>query len=191
MNKNDKIVLDNLRKIDFKPNKNDNIIFKDYLYNREKIRKSTNIRSGLNKGFLVYSNEMTVIDVGQDEYAIKSSDEILITYGIITCCGIVVKNENGIALMHIDATIKPNYVIELLDDLEFGYNSEVVLVPGALCNDFDYYTLISNLENRGNKCSCYRLTGNFGAIVIEQENIKICSELDNENIELKNSKHKL
>lgn len=189
MNKNNKIILDKFKKIDLKMNSN--ITTKDYLYNREKIRKSTNISNGFNKFFLIYPSEMTIIDVGQDEYAIKENDEILVTYGIIACCGIVIKNDNGIVLMHVSATIKPNDIIELLDDLKLGYNSEILLVLGALCNDFDYNILKLNLESRGNQCSCYRLAGNFGSIAIEQENIKICSEFDNENIDLENDRHKL
>ncbi len=183
----DKILLDRIRKIDL--NNNDSV--KEYLYSREKIEKSTNIRDGFNKGVLVYPVGMTIIDVGQDEYAIKENDEILVTYGIITCCGIIVQNNNRLVLMHIDATIQPNDVILLLDNLGFGYNSEILLVPGVLCNDFDYHTLALDLENRGNKCSCFRLTGAFGSISVEKENIKICSEFDNENIEMKRNTRKL
>ncbi len=189
MREKDKIILDELMKINL--NNNNDIKMQYYLYNKEKIKKSTNTRHGFNKGVFVYPPNMTITDVGQDEYAIRENDEILVTYGIITCCGIIVKNDKGLALMHIDALVQPEEVIELLDNLGFGYNSEVILVPGALCNDFDYHSLALDLENRGNNCSCFRLTGEFGSIAIEQENIKICSELDNENIELKRNTHKL
>lgn len=160
MDKNNEIILDKLKGFDFRIN--NNIMTKEYLYNKEKIRRSVDIRNGFNKGFLVYPSSMPIVIIGQNEYAKKENDEILATYGIITCCGIVIKSDNGIVLMHVDATINPNDIIELLDDLKIGYNSEILLVPGALCNDFDYNTLKLNLENRGNQCSCYRLAGNFG-----------------------------
>lgn len=63
------------------------------------------------------------------------------------------------ALMHVDSLVNLDDVLKLLDDLGVGCNSKIIIVPGILCNDFDYHSLISYSQERGDAYFCYRLNG--------------------------------
>lgn len=71
-------------------------------------------RKKQNNGFDISDS---VIDVQQCGYGVSNEDDILFTYGIAPCCGLVLYDENVRVLFHLDGSITSEDVIEITNNL--------------------------------------------------------------------------
>lgn len=94
--------------------------------------------------------------VPMDCYYLSSDFENIFTFGIASCCGLVIYSNNNRFLMHISPNCNSNQVLSLLDILNLSENSEVYIFPGSACiyekngNRFDYKKLANELRLLGN-----------------------------------------
>lgn len=133
------------------------------------IRETRTIKQGFNQYIYNYSKNTSVIDVGMDQFSIKTNNEVLITYGIITCCGLIAIDQDRTFLMHISPGTRAKQVIETLEDNQFKDDFQSVLVPGFACFT-DYNDLLVKLKERSSS-SVYQFHGKYGVIVVENKNI--------------------
>lgn len=145
------------------------------------IRETRTIKQGFNQYIYNYSKDTSVIDVGMDQFSIKTNNEVLITYGIITCCGLIAMDQDRTFLMHISPGTSAKQVIETLEDNQFKQDFQSVLVPGFACF-IDYKDLLIKLKERSSSYSIHQFHGKYGVIVVENKNIIIGNNI---NIEKK------
>ena len=132
-----------------------------------------------NNGFLTMES---VIDIGQHEYGVSDGSDVLYTYGIEPCCGVVVYDSKHSILLHLDGSDIPEQVIELTDSLGFSSNSRVIVAPGITCGmmpgSFDYSSLESLYRNRGFDVTEHRIPSTLGFITVDNNNITIGTAAD-------------
>ena len=150
---------------------------------RLKNRKSTRQLSDLKKvqeGFLV---EDSVIDIGEQEYGFSNGEDILYTFGIETCCGVIVYDKEKRFLCHLDGSINYSEVLELIERIKFdAAQTSIIIVPGATCGliegCFDYKALQKLLIDKGFKVIIQRIPSTLGFISVEPEKITIGTIVD-------------
>ena len=91
-----------------------------------------------------------------DNYCIVNDNQNMLTYGIGSCCGLVVRKGNTNFLMHISPINSADDILALLEFLGLNYESEIYIFPGSNCTydgnnvKFDYNYLATKLNNKNN-----------------------------------------
>ncbi len=134
------------------------------------IKAATTIQNGLDHYIYHYPKERKVITLAMDDFYVKNQQEILITYGIVTCCGLVAIDKNRIFLMHISPGTDVQEIIDTLDANEFYRNFYSLLVPGLACY-VDYENLKNYLEKKNCTNSVYQFKSRYGVIVVDKDTI--------------------
>lgn len=137
-----------------------------------KIMRGKTVHYGFNKYLYKYDFNTLVADVSMNEYYIRHGSEVLITYGIITCCGIVVYDKNNLMLAHLAPDVSGFDVITLLDENKFESNFQILLFPGFACY-VDYNDIINCVKDRTNNLFCQRFKGKYGVIYVDGEDLVI------------------
>lgn len=135
-----------------------------------KIIRCKTIHHGFNKYIYKYDLSTLVADIGMNEYHIRDDMEVLITYGIITCCGMVVYDKNNLMLAHLAPDVSGFDVISLLEENKLGSNSQILLFPGFACY-VDYNDIINCVKDRTSNLSLNKFTGKYGVIYIDGKDL--------------------
>ena len=128
-----------------------------------------------------FSRKDSVIDVNQDGYSICSKDDILYTYGIGPCCGLVLCDENIRMLFHLDGSISLEDVLNITDKVNLSQNTMVIVIPGASCsieNSFNYEQIKEKYKNKGYKVMEQRISTDLGFIILDSEKVTIGTSID-------------
>ena len=134
--------------------------------------KKTNFGFNLNQ---------SVIDVEQAGYSVCYENDILYTYGIDPCCGLVLCDENVRMLFHLDGTITPEDVLDITGKITLSKNTMVIVIPGASCGikgSFDYKQLEEAYRKQGYKVIEQRIPATFGFISLESDKVTIGTGVD-------------
>ena len=123
----------------------------------------------------------SIIDVEQDGFATSYEDDILYTYGIEPCCGLVLCDENVRILFHLDGTIKPEDVISITDKINLSQNAIVIVAPGASCGmpgSFNYKQIEEEYKRRGYMVTEQRIPATFGFVKLDSDRVTIGTGVD-------------
>lgn len=118
----------------------------------------------------------SVIDVDQAGYGISYGDDILYTYGIEPCCGLVLCDENVRILFHLDGSITPEDVLDITNKINLSQNVMVIVIPGASCGlngSFDYKQIEEEYRRKGYKVIEQRIPATFGFVTLESNKVTI------------------
>ncbi len=94
--------------------------------------------------------------VPMDNYCLVNDNQNMLTYGIGTCCGLVVRKGNTNFLMHISPINSADDILYLLEFLGLNTESEIYIFPGRNCIydgkdiEFDYNELANKLSINNN-----------------------------------------
>lgn len=150
-------------------------------------------RKKQNNGFDISDS---VIDVQQCGYGVSNEDDILFTYGIAPCCGLVLYDENVRVLFHLDGSITSEDVIEITNNLGLRADTTALFAPGATCSmpgSFEYKKLEEEYRKLGYKVLEQRIPATFGFVTVDKNQITIGTALNRDldetfSIERKKSK---
>lgn len=123
----------------------------------------------------------SVIDVVQDGYSICYGEDILYTYGIGPCCGLVLCDENVRMLFHLDESISPEDVLDITDNVNLSPNAMVIVIPGASCSvpgSFDYKQIEEDYKKRGYEVIGQRIPATFGFVILDSDKVTIGTGID-------------
>ena len=122
----------------------------------------------------------SVIDVVQDGYSICYGKDILYTYGIEPCCGLVLCDENLRILFHLDGSISPKDVLDITDRIKLSPNAMVIVIPGASCGigSFNYKQIEEDYKKRGYEVIRQRISATFGFVILDSDKITIGTGID-------------
>lgn len=132
----------------------------------------------INFGFNLYDS---VIDVTQDGYSICYGEDILHTYGISPCCGLVLCDENVRMLFHLDGSISPKDVLNITDKVSLSPNAMVIVIPGASCSmsgSFNYKQIEEDYKKRGYEVIRKRIPAAFGFVTLDSDKVTIGTDID-------------
>lgn len=118
----------------------------------------------------------SVIDVVQDGYSICYGEDILYTYGIEPCCGLVLCDENVRMLFHLDGSITPEDVLDITDKVNLSQNAMVIVIPGSTCGvsgSFNYKQIEEDYKKRGYQVIEQRIPATFGFVALETDKVTI------------------
>jgi len=135
-------------------------------------------RNKINFGFEL---QESVIDVEQCGYGISMADDILFTYGIEPCCGLVLYDENIRVLFHLDGSITPEAVMEITNGIGLKLDATAFFVPGASCGmpgSFEYKKLEDEYRKIGYKILEQRIPATLGFVTVGENTITIGSGID-------------
>lgn len=135
---------------------------------KNKITPCKTIHYGFNKYLYNYDYNTLVADVGMNEYYIRKNSEILITYGIITCCGMIVCDPTNVMLAHLAPDVTKEDVSLLLDENNFDSKAKMYLFPG-FASFVDYESIIDHVGNQLDDLCCYRYEGKYGVIYVDND----------------------
>lgn len=157
---------------------NNNIIIKpdEFFLKKPKLRENSAQLTDVKKTKFGFKLNETVIDVEQDGYSICYGNDVLYTYGIEPCCGIVLCDENTRILFHVDGMVTPNDILDVTNKINLSQNTEVIVIPGASCGipgSFDYKKLEENYTKKGYKVREQRIPATFGFITLESDKVTI------------------
>lgn len=161
---------------------NNNIIFNgiDDNINQRLIENKGHLSDVKKKSFGFDLNR-TVIDVEQNGYGISYGDDILHTYGIDTCCGLVLFDENVRILFHLDGTITPTEVLEITDKINLSKNTIAIVIPGTaseMKGTFDYKQIEDIYMRKGYQVIEQRTPATFGFVTLEPDKVVVGTGLD-------------
>lgn len=123
----------------------------------------------------------SVIDVVQDGYSICYGKDILYTYGIEPCCGLVLCDENVRILFHLDGSISPKDVLDITDRIKLSPNAMVIVIPGASCGmpgSFNYKQIEEDYKKRGYEVIAQRIPATFGFVKLDSDKVTIGTGID-------------
>lgn len=123
----------------------------------------------------------SVIDVVQAGYSISYGEDILYTYGIEPCCGLVLCDENVRMLFHLDGSITPKDVLDITDKVNLSQNAMVIVIPGATCGipgSFNYKQIEEDYKKRGYKVIEQRIPITYGFVVLDSDKVTIGTGVD-------------
>lgn len=148
---------------------------------KQKLRENTTQLPDIKKKNFGFDLNQSIIDVQQDGYSICYGDDILYTYGIEPCCGLVVCDENVRILFHLDATILPEDVLAITDKVNLSQDAMVIVIPGASCGmrgSFKYKQVEEDYKKRGYKVIEKRIPATFGFVTLEPDQVTIGTGID-------------
>ncbi len=128
------------------------------------------------------------IFVPMDYYSLTFSEDNVFTFGIGSCCGLVIFNGNYKFLMHISPKNGTDNILALLEELSILYDGEVYLFPGNACeyekdgNKLDYIQLANKLESCNNNVYVKKFNSISGSIYLLNGKLII---IDDKPIEIK------
>ena len=128
-----------------------------------------------------FNLNQSVIDVEQAGYGICYGYDILYTYGIEPCCGLVLCDENVRILFHLDGTITPEDVIDITDKINLSQNTMVIVIPGASCGiegSFNYKQMEEAYRKKGYEVIEQRIPATFGFVTLESDKVIIGTGVD-------------
>lgn len=161
---------------------NDNIIIDKLVeFSKPKLRENSIQLSDTRKTKFGFNLNESVIDVEQDGYGISYGNDILHTYGIDPCCGLVIYDENVRILFHLDGSITPEDVIKVTDTINFSKNAMVIVIPGASCGikgSFDYKKIEEMFSEKGYEVIEQRIPATFGFVTLESDKLTIGTGID-------------
>ena len=123
----------------------------------------------------------SIIDVAQNEYSICYGEDILYTYGIDPCCGLVLCDENVRILFHLDGSISPEDVLDITDKVNLSPNAMVIVIPGASCGmpgSFNYKQMEEDYKKRGYEVIGQRIPATFGFVILDSDKVTIGTGID-------------
>ncbi len=131
-----------------------------------------------------FSLKDSVIDVEEGGYGISTGNDILYTYGIDTCCGLVLCDDFKRVLFHLDGGTTINDVLKVISKMQFKAGVKVFIVPGAhkMKNNFDYIKLYEILQKMKYIVEVIHLPATFGFITVKKDSITIGSPICKEEI---------
>lgn len=135
-------------------------------------------RKKQNNGFDISES---VIYVEQCGYGISKEDDVLFTYGIEPCCGLVLYDENTRVLLHLDGSVTPEDVIEITKGIGLQENATAVFAPGTACRNqgcFEYKKLEDEYRKIGYEVLEHRIPATLGFVTVSKNQIVIGSALD-------------
>lgn len=168
----------------------DNLIKKDINNNFSKLEKNRNClvrceiqlsdKKKIENGYNIFDS---VLDVVQGGYAISYGDDVLFTYGIEPCCGVVLYDNQKSILFHLDGTTSPDEVKKVTDSFGFYSDAKLLIFPGVTCGipgSFTYTELEKLYSAAGYDTEVYRINGSFGYIGISGSDVRFGSLLRKE-----------
>lgn len=123
----------------------------------------------------------SVIDVEQCGYGVSNEDDILFTYGIEPCCGLVLYDENVRVLFHLDGSVTPEDVIEVTNSMGLQQDATAIFAPGTTCRTqgcFEYRQLEEEYRKLGYTVLEQRIPATFGFVTVGENQITIGTALD-------------
>lgn len=126
----------------------------------------------------------SVLDVTQGGYAISYGDDYLFTYGIETCCSVVLYDDLKCMLFHLDGKSSPEEVKKITDSFGFNSDAKVLICPGVTCGipgSFEYCELEKIYNDVGCDTTVRRIDSTFGYIAVYDTDIRVGSALFKEN----------
>lgn len=123
----------------------------------------------------------SVIDVAQAGYAISYEEDVLHTYGIEPCCGLVLCDENVRILFRLDGSVSTEDVIEITDKINLSSNTMAIVIPGASCGmygSFDYKKMEEIFRSKGYEVMERRISATFGFVTLDSEKVTIGTGID-------------
>ena len=127
-----------------------------------------------------FSLSDSVIDVVQGGYAISYGDDVLFTYGIEPCCGVVLYDEWKSILFHLDGRTSVEEIKKITDSFGFNNDAKVIICPGVTCGipgSFNYEYLELLYRDCGYDTATFRINGTFGYISVTSSDIRFGSLL--------------
>lgn len=124
----------------------------------------------------------TAIFVPMDYYCVINHEENAFTFGIGSCCGLVILNRNAKFLMHISPRHSTDEVLTLLKVLHLSDNGEVYIFPGNACefgksgNQVNYKQLANKLELLNNKVYVRKFSSMSGGVYLLNDKLIIWDE---------------
>ena len=106
---------------------------KEFEFFKPSLKQNTLQLSDIKKQNNGFNISESVIDVEQCGYGISREEDILFTYGIEPCCGLVLYDENIRVLFHLDGSITPEDVIEISKDIGLQADATALFAPGSTC----------------------------------------------------------
>ena len=139
--------------------------------NIEVIKNCTDQLSEQKKQKLGFEPYDSVINVEQKGCGISYGDSILYTYGIDTCTGVAIVDDEKSILMHLDATTTVAKVIELLSKINLTSNLQVLIFPGHSKKNgqFQHEELIKVLTKRNIPFLIKNIPSTYGYIKIDYD----------------------
>ena len=168
------IILDKFININNNKDKLDDIIMKPKLIeNKMQLTDAKKIKFG-------FDLNDSVIDVAQDGYSICYGEDILYTYGIEPCCGLVLCDENVRILFHLDGSISPEDVLDITDKVNLSPNAMAIVIPGASCGtgSFNYIQIEEDYKKRGYEVIVKRIPATFGFVILDSDKVTIGTGVD-------------
>lgn len=162
-------------------NKDLNNNIKKMTKQKPKLRQNTIQLSDSKKEEFGYDTKQSVIDVEQAGYAFTSTDDILHTYGIDPCCGLVIFNDNVRMLFHLDGSVSSEDILNIINDMDFTQDTKVYVIPGSSCGidgSFDYQKIEEIFRNKGYDVKEQRIPATFGFVTVEPDKIIIGTGAD-------------
>ena len=166
----------------YKSSNNNNII-SDRLDDiaKPKLIENKEQLSDVKKTKFGFNLNQSVIDVEQAGYGICYGYDILYTYGIDPCCGLVLCDENVRILFHLDGMITPEYVLDITDKINLSQNTVVIVIPGASCGiegSFNYKQMEEAYRKKGYEVIEQRIPATFGFVTLESDEVIIGTGAD-------------
>lgn len=121
----------------------------------------------------------TAIFVPMDYYCLINDEENAFTYGIGSCCGLVIFNGNSKFLMHISPKHSVDEILTLLESLNLSSNGEVYIFPGNACelgrgeNQINYKLLANKLELLNNNVYVRKFNSISGGVYLLKDKLVI------------------
>lgn len=168
------IILDKFININNNTVKLDDIIMKPKLIeNKMQLTDAKKIKFG-------FDLNDSVIDVVQDGYSICYGEDILYTYGIEPCCGLILCDENVRILFHLDGSISPEDVLDITDKVNLSPNAMAIVIPGASCGigSFNYKQIEEDYKKRGYEVIDKRIPATFGFVILDSDKVTIGTGVD-------------
>ena len=131
-----------------------------------------------------FSLDASVIDVEEAGYGISTGDDILYTYGLDTCCGLVLCDDSKRVLFHLDGGITPEDVLKVTNKMQFKAGTKVFIAPGAnkMEGNFDYIRLQEMFQKLGYVVEVMPLSATYGFVTVKKDSITIGSPIDKDKI---------
>lgn len=124
----------------------------------------------------------SVIDVEECGYGVSNKDDILFTYGIEPCCGLVLYDENVRVLFHLDGSVTPEDVIEVTNSIGLQQDVTAIFAPGTTCGIiqgcFEYRQLEEEYRKLGYTVLEQRIPATLGFVTVCKNQITIGTALD-------------
>lgn len=159
---------------------NNNMVKDDSVIKPKLIENKMQLNNAKKESFGFNLND-SVIDVVQDGYSVSYGEDILYTYGIDPCCGLVLCDENVRVLFHLDGSVSPEEVLDITDRLNLSQDAIAIVIPGASCSvseSFNYTQMEEEYKRRGYGVVEQRIPATFGFVTLYPDQVTIGTGVD-------------